>query len=551
MPLTRRRLDEEDGWVLPAALGLLVAMIALGLALLTVVDSESQAAGQQPRRDAALNLAETALSGSAFALSRSWPTYRDLNVPWTSAATCASQALAGTGSGVAPTGTSAFATNVQQVVDQAWGDRPDAPTARWSLHVCDDTGAGNARSTLWSDGGLGNPAYDSNGPEQVAAAPAASPPQPAYRRRRMWVRAQATVSGRSRAVAGLVQVVEQPALPAGYATIAGKVSYLSSSTPSAINDLLTSTGSAAGQLTSGLTGNGTTTGVVRGGYTGVRCGVLDLCLDSTVSTVTDVPLVKDLTDPVVSTQVKQFGAPTAASADALDRLRQQAVQTGRYVTSTPGGGSCFANASTPTAGSVTFIEQVGGGDDACTITATGGNAVGTVVVGSGRVDVQGAGRVDAVLYARNAQDDRTKPIVHITRGVTVNGGVYVDGGGMLALDSPAFSSSALTAALCQSGGLLLCTVTSTLNLLGANELVDLLLNGGDVTVGTVPLTGLPIKVHLPPIGAGTLVTALLQQLTNDPPAITLDTTQTNGVVTYGTAGTVQRSFREVPPRAAG
>ncbi|MCW3011945.1 MAG: hypothetical protein JWO90_2349, partial [Solirubrobacterales bacterium] len=70
MQLTR---DGERGSTLITALLAALVMLALGLALLSIVDVQAKQSGVERTRDRAFNLSESVLTSHAFVLGRNWP----------------------------------------------------------------------------------------------------------------------------------------------------------------------------------------------------------------------------------------------------------------------------------------------------------------------------------------------------------------------------------------------------------------------------------------------------------------------------------------------
>jgi Tfp pilus assembly protein PilX len=70
----RKRLHDETGATLIAAVLIVIAMMALGLAMLAATDGQSKATARERTREASFNLAEAALNAHALQLTRSWPT---------------------------------------------------------------------------------------------------------------------------------------------------------------------------------------------------------------------------------------------------------------------------------------------------------------------------------------------------------------------------------------------------------------------------------------------------------------------------------------------
>jgi Tfp pilus assembly protein PilX len=69
----RNRLQDETGATLIAAVLIVIAMMALGLAMLATADGQSRATARERTRESSFNLAEAALNAHALQLTRSWP----------------------------------------------------------------------------------------------------------------------------------------------------------------------------------------------------------------------------------------------------------------------------------------------------------------------------------------------------------------------------------------------------------------------------------------------------------------------------------------------
>jgi Tfp pilus assembly protein PilX len=534
--ISRLRTDER-GWALVSSLALTAVVLGLGLALLSLVDGQSRASQRQREGDAAFNLAEAALNTEAFLLTRSWPTSGAPSTP------CGAGALTAQGDLTGPATVPASAPWAQQVqarlvqsfaADPTFRQVPESAT--WQVNVCDDT----TGRTVWSDDVLNGPAYDANGDGEV------------------WVRAQATApsaaegSVRRRAVAALVAVDRRPILPAHFTVLAGGFEQDLGTALGSVASSQFATQAAAALIDDSGTGSRTyagdpadvdASGTYVGGKLGVRCGVLDGCVTGALTLAGDgaqvagVPLATFLGD----NQVVQYASPRAASDDDVAALRREARATGSYLASVADGADCVpAGADGPAAAPrVVFVEQVGA-DGAGTCRIASGVHPKALVVGSGRVLLQGGASkgaevvLDGVLLALNQQGDDLgdEPVVRIRDFGRVVG-VFIDGKGKLDVVPPPFSTDAFVDALlgCSSLGSATKTIdfggrkdvagrtiqalgtavksvtvaASTLcapartavKALGASQLVDLLVNGGTVNVtvdasftGQLPLLSL-------------------------------------------------------------
>jgi hypothetical protein len=405
------RTRGESGSALITTMLAVVVLLGLGLALLSLNDVQAQQSGLERTRDRAFNVAESVLTSEAYTLARAWPVTGAL-APIGAAGTCTTTGV-GTTVGAAVTAGSALA-RIQPTLTASFSGAEYAG-ATWQVNVCDDTAAA---TTTWSNSLLGNWNYDQNA------------------NNRMWIRAQATVGGKTRAVAGLVDLGSTEALPPDMALINGSMSV----------DIPTSLGTSGGLL-------GSITSLILGssdplivGRIGVRCGAYD------VNVVEDClggnglqGITAGLLGSVVSTNAfGQFPVETAVSPETVDQLRSQAVATGTYVATTTGTTSSSSPPACTKPAAVTssriwFIEQVGTGDQYCKITAASTPQPRMVIVGRGRVVIRGNDSYSSptnfhsVVYGLNLQRPvpnvitLPREIVRIDDAARVIGAVYVDG----------------------------------------------------------------------------------------------------------------------------
>ena len=168
-----RRLRDESGMTLIAAVMIVFGMLAFGLAMLAASDTQSKTTARERTREASFNLAEAALNAQALQLSRSWPAG---NVPaCTSAvvhASCPDANAIGGG------------YNTGDYAAQPCVSSPTTPA--WQTSVHDSLGESYWTPAIATSG---RPAYDANGDGAV------------------WVRSAATT--RCHTVAVVSQVSQQ------------------------------------------------------------------------------------------------------------------------------------------------------------------------------------------------------------------------------------------------------------------------------------------------------------------------------------------------------
>jgi Tfp pilus assembly protein PilX len=436
-----RDLRREGGSVLITAMLVMLIMLALGLALLALSDVQAQQSRLERTRDQSFNLAESVLTSEAYTLGRAWPITGVAAPSGTgstgAAASCSSSAF---GAVLGTTATAGTATaRIQPNLSTSYtGD--DYSGASWQVGVCDDTDLATVWSNTLFTGATSTSNYDYNA------------------NNRMWVRAQATVRGVARTVVGLVDIGSVAPLPTGFALINGSMGIEVSST-------LGSSGSGlVGGLVSGLLGSNDPLIV---GRIGIRCGVFDInlaqnCLGGNSLNPMSQGLLSGIVDggllgsSTSTNQFTQYPVDTAVSPDTIAQLRSQSIATGTYTpvaastshptaTNWPGTSTGTPPACTqPTgglkAGKIWFIEQVGNGDDYCTISTTITPVPSMIVVGSGRLVISDNGNnpdpgryLSTVIYALNLQrpsPESTTPareIIRIDKGARIKGAVYTDG----------------------------------------------------------------------------------------------------------------------------
>jgi Tfp pilus assembly protein PilX len=453
--LTRPDLRSERGTALITAILILMIMLPLGLALLSVVDMQTRESGSERTRDRAFNLADSALTSAAFSLSRAWPASAASAPSNTGAAGAAAQcSTAAYGAQLgAPTNAGSATARLQPNLNASYTDSAYSG-ATWQINVCDDDPSG-AGQTSWKDALLTRQNYDQNHNDLV------------------WVRAQATVDHKTRALAGLVRIDTTPALSSKFGLIAGR---MNADVTSAANTVLT--GGLLGGLAKSLLHTSplvaadpaADTTPPTSGVTAVRCGALDslpsTCLAGIVGSTEALPFLNEL---VTGNMLVQAATPTSASDAAIAQLKQQAMSAHTYQATTPGMSypanyaSTFTSLSPPSctwpgaAGptTVVYIEQVGNGDDACMIDTTTNPQFEALVIAHGRVVLRGNGTLHGVVYALNQQRDTlgdaaspTREVIRIDTGAHVLGGVAADGkSAQVGIYPPRASCSDLACAL--------------------------------------------------------------------------------------------------------
>jgi Tfp pilus assembly protein PilX len=228
-----KRVRSEEGWVLVVAVSVMSIMLVTGLATLKIVDTQSQASGGERIRESSFNLAEGLLYSEANILQRNWPR----KAPCSPLATGCGYDVAGSGT-AAYQCTDANATlNPTQCPNPAelfgpgkvFSNTDDSKSATWRIQIRDNSGSSAV-------------VYDKSqvdAPTTAACVAAAGvTTRCAWDKnadRRVWVRVDATVNGKTRMLVALLQL-EQFAVPFPHnAVVAGSLSISNSGNKTVVN----------------------------------------------------------------------------------------------------------------------------------------------------------------------------------------------------------------------------------------------------------------------------------------------------------------------------
>ena len=201
----KRLRDDERGMVIVTAVMLLLIMVSIGLAVLSQVDTQTSQSRVERERESAFNLAEAALSAQTFVLGRRGTGTATIQYP-TSCSTSASSDF------YCP-------ANAQLMRSYNGSGQVDFDNATtWKTWVRDDANPSTGAQVLfWDDAYLTNTSwarYDKAG-AFVNGAPVPN--------RHVWVRAEATVRGKTRALIAYVRIEDKPVNFPQYAVLAGSV----------------------------------------------------------------------------------------------------------------------------------------------------------------------------------------------------------------------------------------------------------------------------------------------------------------------------------------
>lgn len=385
----RRRAAAERGSALVTALLLTMIMLTVGLAGLAQVDVQQEQSGLERMGETAFNLGEGTLGAQIFPLSQRWPGPGAVGAglvfsPCTEASTspdCPSKAT------IAELFTS---PDVESLTSWRTEVRDNNGA---ELNTCTSTEA--SPTSFYSDeftaGQLG---YDSNADC------------------RLWVRAQATVRGRTRAMVALVQ--------------AERITYE-----------LPRAALLAGRLKIGNNGNKILIDPKAG--TALSTGILLRCTYPTTTTCAGhdgTSLANVLENSKLRTQVNGtlpqvgYGQPAALSDEDLAQLKQTAITNGTYYATCP--------AVEKLTGAVVYVET-------CTDAKYTGKTTinpdpdlpGALIIENGTIDFQGNTTFNGLLYHANLSNS-PNDLVKLTGNNGVKGAVFVEGDGGFEIQGSAY-----------------------------------------------------------------------------------------------------------------
>jgi Tfp pilus assembly protein PilX len=169
-----RLLHDEDGVAIIVAVVLMALMLAMGLGAVTFVDAQSKLTASQRQRETAFNVAEAALNAQITQISHHWAGINGANADLTTHPTI----------GFLPCPGGAFCPSSGELTSLVPGADSNVAIT-WRTNVYDNTGN---LGDYFADSRVGNQCgcdYNNDG--------------------KVWVRAQATVRGRTRVIVSLVQ----------------------------------------------------------------------------------------------------------------------------------------------------------------------------------------------------------------------------------------------------------------------------------------------------------------------------------------------------------
>jgi hypothetical protein len=354
----RERRASESGSVVVTAILLIAIMLSVGLAALSQVDRQQQESRKQRERESTFNLAEAALTTQIHILGRKGT--GTVSKPYPLICPAA-------GDGFCPD-----AANLATNYDSA--TQPDFKAgSAWHTWVRDNgPSSSGTPDTFWEDSLLmTRPRYDANADKL------------------MWVRAQALVRGRLRAMVGLIRIEPRAVTFPAYAILSGKFRTTNNGNHSAA--IVDTTGSL------GVT---------------VRC-------NGTVPSAGCIEYRPDRGQILPNNVSTGYPEDQAVSPDDLEALMDVARANGTYYTSCPAS----------LTGDVVVLDP-GGASECAYQGNTAHNSLanpGVLILASGKVQFSGTTNYYGLVYHANLSGSSASDLVRVHGNAQVNGGVIVDG----------------------------------------------------------------------------------------------------------------------------
>jgi hypothetical protein len=377
--LSKNTMRGESGNVIVTAMLVMGIMMSLGLAAMSQVDTQTSQSRKQRHAESTFNLSEGALSQQIYVLGRR------------GTGTVANPYPAVCGTGAPSNDFCPDPAKLALNYDQATQSDFDAAT-QWRTWVrdnastapptCPSTAPGD---TFWSDSLLGDPLTGAGG-------------RPRWDQncdKLMWVRAQARVRGRDRAIVGLIRIEPRPITMPAYAVLSGKFK----TTNNGNKTIVDTTGSLGVAVRCGPDGGS---------------GPFPPCLEYQAS--------KGQIDPgPVETG---YGPPTpepTVSEDDLEALLDVARANGTYYTTKPASLS----------GDVVVLDPGGSTEWKYTGNSEFNSASdpGLLILLSGKLELSGTTNFYGLIYHANQSGSSDPDLVKVHGNSQLAGGVIVDGNG--------------------------------------------------------------------------------------------------------------------------
>jgi hypothetical protein len=362
-----RHARDERGSVVAIAIIIMGLMAAMALATYSFVDTQQLQSGNTRKRETAFNVAEAVLNAQIYELSGSgWPGQGQVpGKPYNHNATCT------------PTSTSSICPSASVIS---------------GLISAPDTASGMTWTTEVHDNSAPNPQFYSDTTTRAA------PGYDANGDGKLWVRAQATVRGKTRTLIALVSPQEQDEDIPHAALISGALQLLNQGSKALIQ--------AAGGLVAVRCNPSTNPAVSCEGHP-FSGGLLTTLTDLLAQLSVQIP---------GTTVVTSYSGGASMSADGAARLKARAQADGTYYTSCP----------STLSGAVVYIQNAG----SCSFT---GNDVfnsatqpGVLLLDNTTLTLGGTVDYHGIIYDPNNLN-ATSTLVTVQGNANVDGGIHVDG----------------------------------------------------------------------------------------------------------------------------
>jgi hypothetical protein len=391
----RNRITAEHGSALVTALLLTMIMLTVGLAGLAQVDVQQEQSGVERVRETSFNLGEGVLNAQIFAVSRRWPG-------------------PGAGAGTPAAAPFVYGPCTQDSISQ---NCPSAETIR-RLFTSPETAGPIAWRTEVRDNATTVPPTCPTSPSTASpfysdASTQGQYPYDCNNDGRVWVRAQATVRGRTRALVALVQAERETQQLPRAALLAGRLK-IGNNGNKILVDAQADTTLNAEILLRCTPASGT------------------VCAGHEGSSLADILSRSKLLTQLNGT-LPQLGyaAGPALPTDALERLKQTAITNGTYYTDCPS----LADMN-KLAGAVVYIESCDKAYKSNTTINTA-EAPGALIIENGSIDFQGNTTYHGLLYHANVSNSDLN-LVKLTGNNGVTGAVFVEGRGGFEIQGSAY-----------------------------------------------------------------------------------------------------------------
>jgi Tfp pilus assembly protein PilX len=374
-----RRVREEQGFALMAAIVLLTVILGLGLGLLMFTDSQQRASTRQQASEAAFNVAEAALNAQVGLLSHKWPRKVEAAYPASCTSTSAESASLTSVCPYQPNMEAAYKYLKGSASCPGTGAWGSPLSNQWTTYVRD-----NKEKTLFTSSEVkGNKTWDEDHDGKL------------------WVRATGVVQCHAVSV---VTLVDRQAIPLNFTENAATGNWFQV-TNSGNKVIVERTGAAGGEP----------------GAISMRCaGVSGTCEQYQAPPKIQIspPLTENPTSP-----------STTLNAQQLEDLKAEAQANGTYYSAT-------APYHCPTSigelsGLPAYVENCGELSVQSNGSANSAVSPGFLILANGTLSLSGSSTFYGVIYAANQNTAplSSSAIIKLQGGTTVKGEIDVDGSG--------------------------------------------------------------------------------------------------------------------------